>query len=355
MNTLSIFQESLIPGEVFLAFSPVARRYLSGFSSTDGVLLVRCDGADLFLDPRYFEMACLAQKRGAIPGEIRIRPAEFARTFAAYLSDGEKPVYFEDRRVTVAELETLSRRFPKARFLPLGDRLDRMRIAKTEEEIGRIRAAQALADEAFRHILGLISPERTELEIAAELERFMKVSGASGTSFDTICIAGTKTSLPHGAPEDRPIGKDVFLTMDFGCVLDGYCSDMTRTVCVGRASEKMREVYDTVLAAHSAGLSAIRAGVSGSEVDRAARSVIERAGYGENFGHSTGHGIGLEVHEAPSFAPRADAPVPAGAVLSVEPGIYLPGKFGVRIEDLAVVRENGFEGLNTTEKGLIEL
>ena len=183
----------------------------------------------------------------------------------------------------------------------------------------------------------------------------MKKNGASGPSFDTICVSGTRTSLPHGTPTDAPLEKNSFVTMDFGCKLDGYCSDMTRTVCLGKADEEMKNVYETVLLAQETALKTIRAGLTGKEIDASARDVITAAGFGDFFGHSLGHGIGLKVHEAPSFSPSFDEIIPEAAVMSVEPGIYLPGKFGVRIEDLVVVREDGCENLNTSSKLLLEL
>ena len=246
-------------------------------------------------------------------------------------------------------------RFSKFEYEPLGDRLEKLRRVKTEREIEKIRAAQALAEAAYAYILPRIEVGRTELSLAAELEYYMKRNGASGPSFDTICVSGSRSSLPHGTPTEARLEKNCFITMDFGCKLDGYSSDMTRTVCLGKADEEMKKVYETVLLAQETALKKIKAGLTGKEIDAAARDVIAAAGYGDCFGHSLGHGIGLKVHEAPSFSPSFEEAIPAGAVMSVEPGIYLPGKFGVRIEDLVVVRETGFENLNTSSKLLLEL
>lgn len=356
MDHLTNWQAQLTPEETAVVFSPVNRRYLTGFSSTDGILLTTRDQAFLYLDSRYFEMAQIAQKRGKIPSQVVLRPFIFPKEFAARLEEGlTAKVLFEDRRLTVAELSKLERSYPKAEFLPMGDRLERLRVVKSREEIDAIRAAQALAEDALAELLPRLSPDKTETWVAAELERAMKLRGAEKPSFETICIAGTKTSLPHGKPENVPLTQNGFLTMDFGCRLDGYCSDMTRTVCIGRATDEMKQVYDTVLQAQLAGIAAVKAGVSGDSVDKASRNVIENAGFGEYFGHSTGHGIGLEVHEEPRFAPRANTDTPAGAVLSVEPGIYLPGRFGVRIEDLVAVTGTGCENLNRFPKELIEI
>lgn len=355
MTGLQAFRETLMPHQLALIQTGVGRQYLTGFRSSDGILLVWRDRAVLYLDSRYFEMACIAKDQGKIPSEVEIRPATFAKEFEELSRSGKaKEVLFEDRHVSVSQLANLRERYPKSEFLPLNDTLDRIRVVKSEAEIEKIRQAQKLAEEAYLYILPRLEKGRTELAVAAELEYYMKLHGASGASFETICAGGTRSSLPHGRAEDIPLGEG-FLTMDFGCLLDGWASDMTRTVCIGKAGDEMKKVYQTVLEANRKAIAAVRAGVLGSAVDRAAREHIAGEGYGEYFGHSTGHGIGLEVHEAPSFSSRYDRPIPERAVLSVEPGIYLPGRFGVRIEDLVVVREGGSENLNHTEKELLEL
>lgn len=355
MKRIQNIQKSLTADSCAVFLSPINRRYLTNFRSSDGVVLVTKEKAYLYLDSRYFEMAELAQKSGMIPSELEILPARFTKDFSEMSKEGKvKTAFFEDRYLTVARLRNMEASYPDTRFEPIGDRIEQMRTVKTEEEIGRIRAAQALAEEAYLYILPRLETGRTEKAVAAELEYYMKLHGG-GASFGTICVSGTRSSLPHGAPTMEPIGKNVFVTMDFGCLLDGYCSDMTRTVCVGKATDEMKLVYNTVLQAQEAAIAAVRAGVTGKVVDAAARDLIAAAGYGDYFGHSTGHGIGLEVHEAPSFSTRAENPTPEGAVLSVEPGIYLPGKFGVRIEDLVVVRKDGAENLNATSKKLLEL
>ncbi|MBE6712360.1 MAG: aminopeptidase P family protein [Ruminococcaceae bacterium] len=354
--SLESFSRSLSAGECALILSRVSRQFLTGFRSSDGVLLVTREKSFLFLDSRYFEMAQIDEGRGRLSAGLELHPNVFHEFFSDFLqSRAIKTVYFEDREMTVSSLARLKERYPSAEYAPLTDRIEKMRQVKGEGEIKKLRAAQSLAEAAFAYILPRIEAGRTELAVAAELEYFMKQGGASGPSFDTICVSGTRSSLPHGTPTDAPLEKNTFITMDFGCMLDGYASDMTRTVCLGKADEEMKKVYGTVLSAQLSALSAIRAGVTGKEADRAARDVIASAGYGDFFGHSTGHGIGLQVHEAPSFSPSYEGVIPAGAVMSVEPGIYLPGKFGVRIEDLVVVRENGFENLNTSSKLLLEL
>lgn len=356
MNALKKLQSTLKEGESAAIFSSVSRFYLTGFSSSDGTLFLTPSSARLYLDSRYLEMARRGQKKGEISEEILLCASGFAEDFMQYGKENEgKKAFFEDRRITVSALSNLKEKFPLVEFSPLGDAIETMRVVKSAKEIERIAASQALAEAAFEYILGRLSPGRSEREIAAELEFFMKKNGASAPSFETICVSGTRSSLPHGRASEALLEENSFITMDFGCVLDGYSSDMTRTVCLGKADEEMKSVYETVLSAQTAGIFAVKAGVKGSEVDRAAREVIEKAGFGEYFGHSTGHGIGLEVHEAPSFSPRSESEIPAGAVLSVEPGIYLPGKFGVRIEDLVVVEDGSCRNLNRSPKNLIEL
>lgn len=356
MNPLCSFQNLLKENECAVVFDTISRHYLTGFASTDGALLIFPDSAILSLDSRYFGMAQAAQEKGRIPREVTLSPEPFSKVFGALCAAGKiTHALFEDLRLTVAQLSRLAQRFSTVRFLPMGDRIESLRLVKTEEEIRRLGAAQALSEEALAYVLERIEPGRCESDIAADLEYYMKSHGASATSFETICVAGKKTAFPHGKPEAIKLEKNTFLTMDFGCLLDGYCADMTRTVCIGKATDKMRLVYNTVLAAQEAGIAAVRAGVVGKEVDKAARGVIDNAGFGTYFGHSTGHGIGLEVHEAPSFSPKEERIIPAGAVLSVEPGIYLPGEFGVRIEDLVVVRDGGCENLNHSTKELLEL
>ena len=216
-------------------------------------------------------------------------------------------------------------------------------------------AAQRIAERALKDILKELRPGVTEREIAARLQYLMLHYGAENMSFDPIVVSGPNGSLPHGVPSEKEIRPGEFVTMDFGCIYHGYCSDMTRTVAVGSVTEEMRTVYETVLAAQQAGIAAARAGVTGKEVDGAARRVIADAGYEKYFGHGFGHGVGVEIHEEPRASSTNDAPLPAGAVISAEPGIYLPGKLGVRIEDVIVLTENGCENLTRAPKELLVL
>ena len=218
-----------------------------------------------------------------------------------------------------------------------------------------MRKAQAITDQTFSELCKIIQAGMTEKELEAELLYRLYKHGAEGPSFDPIVVSGPNTSLPHGVPGERKLEFGDFITMDFGCIYGGYCSDMTRTVAVGHVTEEMDTVYHTVLQAQLAGIAAARAGVSGAAVDGAARTVIENAGYGAFFGHSFGHGVGVEIHESPNASPANAQPLPAGAVISAEPGIYLPGKLGVRIEDVVILSETGCEDITLAPKELMIL
>ena len=238
---------------------------------------------------------------------------------------------------------------------PAQNILRTLRASKQPEELAMMYQAQQITDETFAQICTVIRPGMTEREIAAELIYRMLRLGAEGTSFDPIVLTGPDTSMPHGVPGDRRVAEGDFVTMDFGCRKNGYCSDMTRTVAVGYATDEMKNVYDIVLRAQLAGIAKAAAGVTGAEIDGAARKVISDAGYGEYFGHSFGHSLGLYIHESPSASPSVKTPMPEGAVISAEPGIYLPGKFGVRIEDVLILREGGCEVITKAAKQLLIL
>jgi len=218
-----------------------------------------------------------------------------------------------------------------------------------------MRRAQAITDEAFKAILDFIKPGLTEQEVAARLVYEMMRRGAEKVSFDPIVASGPNGSRPHAVPTERKLEHGTFITMDFGCKVEGYCSDMTRTVALGQPAQEMERVYSVVLDAQKAGINAARAGVTGQEVDAAARRVIEEAGYGEYFSHSFGHSLGLDIHESPNASPRETAVLPAGAVISAEPGIYIPGRFGVRIEDVLILKEDGCEDITRSPRQLIVL
>lgn len=228
-------------------------------------------------------------------------------------------------------------------------------MIKDAHELSAIAAAAKIADDAFAYILTKITPDKTEREIALSLEFFMRENGAEGLSFETIAASGVRSAMPHGTATDKKIGNNVFFTLDFGCKYKGYCSDMTRTVVVGKATGKQKEIYETVLSAQTAALLELSAGVPANVVDSVARNVIKDAGYGKYFGHGLGHSLGLSVHEKPSLSPKCSDILLPNIPMTVEPGIYIDDFGGVRIEDLVVIRENGYENLVTSPKELIEL
>lgn len=331
------------------------RFYASGFrsSDTDGVALVTRYKAYYFTDSRYTEAAgrCL---EGA-----ELRETGHGRGYAALIEEAVQEQHirrmgFEDAYMTVQDCG----RYQKAlscELVPATELLWGLRMVKDEEELETMVSAQRIAEKALTDILKELRPGVTEKEIAARLQYLMLHYGASDMSFDPIVVSGPNGSLPHGVPSEKPIQNGEFVTMDFGCVYHGYCSDMTRTVAVGFATEEMRAVYQTVLSAQLAGIRAARAGVTGREVDGAARTVIDAAGYGRCFGHSFGHGVGVEIHESPNASPMNDKPLPAGAVISAEPGIYLPGKLGVRIEDVIILTKGGCRNITKAPKELLIL
>ena len=330
------------------------QRYAAGFAFTDGAVLVGRERAWLITDSRYIEAA---EKAAAVGVTVwlydRERPL-MERLKAAIREAGMERLAAEDGKLSHREYLAYEKALGMA-LLPAGELMAKLRAAKTEEEIGAMRAAQAIAERALEEVLGLIQPGMTEKQVMAELVYRTLRHGSEGNSFDPIVVSGPNTSLPHGVPGDRVIQRGDFVTMDFGCLKAGYCSDMTRTVAVGEASDEMRNVYDIVLKAQLAGIAVARAGIPGKEIDAAARKIITKAGYGPYFGHGFGHSLGLDIHEAPSANLRGEEPMPVGAVCSAEPGIYLPGRFGVRIEDVMILREGGCDVITKAPKELIIL
>ena len=340
--------------EAVIIFSEVNRRYFTGFPSSDGYLVVTKDDAVLFVDSRYVEAA---EKSVSVCKVSLFKRAN--EDIKKYLK--EKSIikaYTERNRVSVSTADFLKTAFLPCRVTPskrLEKAIDESRITKTDYEIESIKASQKIAEDAFEHILTFIKEGVTEKQIALELDFYMLSHGAEAVSFETIAVTGQKSSMPHGVPDDTVVKSGDFITMDFGAVVNGYHSDMTRTVAVGEVTAEQKLVYETVLTAQKSALAILKAGLDCCEADKAARQVIEDAGYGDYFGHSTGHGVGVEIHEAPTLAPKSKGALQVGNVVTIEPGIYLPGKFGVRIEDMALITENGFENLTTTPKELIVL
>ena len=338
--------------DAMLVTSAPNRRYVTGFASTAGTALITVSGSWFFTDSRYIEAA-----RNKIEGaQVReLSGASMLRELAALLRErGCRKLGFEERRLTVADYERIREALP-CELTRGEDLLDRLRSVKEPEEVERLVAAQRLAEDAFTKLLDFIRPGRTEQEIAARLQYLMLQAGAEGMSFPPIVVSGVRSSMPHGVPSDKVVEKGEFLTIDFGCVLEGYCSDTTRTLALGSVTEEMERVYATVLEAQKAGIAAARAGVEGRTVHAAADRVIRDAGYGDAFRHGFGHGLGIEIHEQPNAAPSNEKPLPAGAVISAEPGIYLEGKFGVRIEDILVLEEGGCRDITRLPKDLLIL
>lgn len=333
--------------------SEINRRYATGFHSTAGACYISKRRAFFFTDFRYIE-AARAQIRGFEIREVGGGTSYTEAVNACIAADRAETVALEDGALTYAEFLSWEKGL-HTEAVAMEGFMDRLRLTKEQEEVERIVRAQRIAERALAEVLNDIRPGATEKQIAAMLTYLMLLYGAENMSFDPIVVSGANSSKPHGVPSEKPIEAGDFVTMDFGCVFEGYCSDMTRTVAVGHCTDEMRRVYETVLAAQTAGIAVARAGVTGAEVDGAARQIIEQAGYGDAFGHGFGHGVGLFIHEAPNASPRAKDLLPEGAVLTAEPGIYLPGKFGVRIEDMLYLTAGGCRNLTEAPKKLLIL
>lgn len=316
--------------------------YYSGFYSGEGYVVISASDLVVVTDSRYTEYA----QSACIGFEV----ADISKHKVSDFVCQNSKVGFEDKNISYAGYAQLSKEIKNLE--PVGDMALLPRQIKDETEKETVKKAVKIADDAFSHICSYMKPGMTEKDVAAEIDCFMKKNGAEGSSFSTIAAAGERGSLPHAIPTDRKLKTGDLVVMDFGCVVDGYCSDMTRTVAVGDISSEAKKVYDTVLEAQLAGLSAVREGVLGCDADRAARNIID-ALYPGTFGHSLGHGVGLDIHEAPNLSPKNNKPLKCGNVVTVEPGIYLPGFCGVRIEDMVIVTENGCEILTKSPKELV--
>ena len=338
--------------DAMLITSESGQRYALGFQG-EGMLLVTRNGAHYTTDGRYIE-AAREQITGAEVSLVTAGQGHLAQARAYIEAHGLHNLGFESGAVTVDAHNRYAQELPCI-LSPAQSLLDELRSAKDEEELAAMRRAQKITDETFKAILDFIRPGMTEREVAARLVYEMLRRGAEQVSFDPIVAAGPNGSRPHAVPGDLALDTGMFVTMDFGCKVDGYCSDMTRTVAIGQPTEEMERVYETVLAAQKAGINAARAGVTGQEVNEAARRVITEAGYGEYFTHSFGHSLGLDIHESPNASPSETRLLPAGAVISAEPGIYLPGRFGVRIEDVLILKEGGCEDITASPRQLIVL
>lgn len=323
--------------------------YYSGFTSGDAYLIISHDKQMLITDSRYTIQA----KEQAADFEIYDIKSGFENIFKKL---SETRIGYEEDKMTVGEYKKIWRKLaPYQDYIRLQKTADTPRRIKDADEIKKIAEAEKIGDMAFEYILPRIKAGRTEREIALELEFFMKKQGASALSFDTIAASGKRSAMPHGAASGKVLQKGDFLTLDFGCVFEGYCSDMTRTVVLGEPSEKQKEIYNIVLSAQKAAIDAIVRGKRCDAVDAAARKIITDAGYGENFGHGLGHSVGIEIHEMPSFSPNCHDVLEDGMVITVEPGIYIEDFGGVRIEDLIVVDGEKARNLTSSPKELIVL
>ncbi len=352
ITAVNNLKNSLGKNEAFLITSEENMRYLTGFPHSEGRVFITENEAIFFVDSRYIE----AVTKSVSSCEI-VLMTSFHEQLCEYIKKlGTETVFTEAEGISVADFSALCKKIPcEIKAEKTDELLTSLRRKKNEFEKNKILEAQAIAEKAFDHILGFIKEGVTEREIALELDFFMLKNGAECISFDTIAVSGKNTSLPHGVPSNKKIAKGDFITLDYGAVVDGYHSDMTRTLAVGEISSKQIEVYETVLSAQEKSLEVLKSGISGFDADKAARDIIENAGYGKYFGHGTGHGVGLQIHESPRLSPKSKHILEVGDVVTVEPGIYLPDEFGVRIEDMAFITENGLENLTKSSKSLIIL
>jgi Xaa-Pro aminopeptidase len=335
--------------DAILITQPENRRYLSGFTGSAGVLLISQEQAVLATDFRYYEQV---DKQAP-----NFRLAKITDKFKTLLPElvhevGAKRVGFESAHLTVDQYKEWEEVAEDFKLVPAKELVEGIRAVKDENELSKIKNAIALADQAIAHIVGFIEPGMTEKEVAWELEVFMRTHGAEKLAFDLIVGSGPNGAMPHATVSERVIRAGEPIVMDLGARIDGYNSDLTRTVCAGRPADKFKEIYDIVLEAQLTAEQSIRPGMTGKQADSIARKVIEEAGHGEHYGHGLGHGVGLAVHEKPGVGRLSEDVLEPGMVFTVEPGIYLPGWGGVRIEDIVVMREDGVEVLTQASKEL---
>lgn len=340
--------------EAALVTTVANRFYFLDFDADDaGSLLIFPDESIFLIDSRYIEVAQKTAKNARVVEE-HDRLAQIAELLK---KRGVRRLYVEDE-VSVAEAGRLQEALPGIELdltSTLSQAIRALRVIKEPEELERMRSAQKLTDECFTHICGMIRPGVREIDLALEMEVFMRSRGADGVAFPIIFISGPNTSMPHGVPGERLIAEGDFVTMDYGARRGGYCADMTRTVAVGQPSAEMEKVYNTALTAQLTCCKELRPGMTGAEVDAIAREIIYSAGYEGRFGHGLGHSLGIEIHEDPRCSPRDKTVLRPGMTMTIEPGIYLPGQFGVRIEDAVVLTEDGIEIFGSSDKNLIVL
>ena len=328
-------------------------RYISGFSGETGYLYISDKHHTVITDFRYTYQAEMEAEGYEI---VTIGSGGYEEAINDILKkDNAKRLGFEAKDMLYSRYQDLKDKLNVDELIPINDEITKLRRIKTSKELEYIRQAESIGDKVFAEILDFIKPGMTELEVAARIEYLLKIHGGQRTSFPAIVASGINSSMPHAVPTEKKIEYGDFLTMDFGCVYEGYCSDMTRTIVVGKASDKQKEIYNLVLKAQLAALEAIKPGLKGKDVDKVARDIIYSAGYEGCFGHGLGHSVGLFIHEEPRLSPVEEDVLEAGMVETVEPGIYIRGFGGVRIEDLVAVTEDGYENYTHSDKSLIEL
>lgn len=339
------------PYDAMVLTSEISRRYATGFHSTAGAVYLSAKQAVFFTDFRYAEAA-----RAAI-SDFEVREIKAGQSYSSLINglieeDGAKKVALEDKTLTYAEFMSWSTAL-HATAVRLEDGVESLRMMKEDTEVEKIVAAQRIAEQALEEVLNDIRIGVTEKEIAARLTYLMLHYGAENMSFDPIVVSGANSSKPHGVPTEKTIEAGDFVTMDFGCIYDGYCSDMTRTVFLGEPDPEMRAAWDALREANESVEAMLRPGVTGKEAHERAEEVLAAAGFGGRMGHGLGHGVGIDIHEEPVLAPRNERPLAAGNVVTVEPGIYLPGKFGMRLEDFGVVTDDGFDVFTNSTHDLV--
>lgn len=342
----SIEKEGL---DALLITNPYNRRYITGFTGTAGVVLVTAGEALLVTDFRYTVQASEQASGFQVIEHKQPIPKELADIVK---QKNLKAIGFEQNDVTYGVFEAYKKEI-NSELKPTSGLVENIRQIKSEEEINTLKAAAEIADAAFEHILTFIEPGIKEIDVSNELEFFMRKQGATSSSFDIIVASGYRSALPHGIASEKKIESGELVTLDFGAYYNGYCSDITRTIAVGEISDQLREIYETVLAAQIKGMEGIKPGLTSKQADALTRDHIKEAGYGDYFGHSTGHGLGLEVHEGPALSFRSEAVLKEGMVVTVEPGIYVPEIGGCRIEDDTVLTKEGNASLTAAPKELI--
>lgn len=337
--------------DALLITSSYNRRYMTGFTGTAGVAIISHHDAKFITDFRY-----TAQANEQAPNfQIVEHKKQIELEIADQLKQMKvKRVGFEKNKLTYAAYQLYEETLG-VELVPTGDEVEKLRLIKTPEELEIMKQAAKIADDAYVHIQGFIKPGVKELDVSNELEFFMRKQGATSSSFDIIVASGLRSALPHGVASTKEIKHGELVTLDYGALYNGYCSDITRTLAVGEINSELQDIYNTVLEAQLRGVAGLKPGVTGKEADALTRDYITEKGYGDYFGHSTGHGLGMEVHEAPSLSFRSETKLEPGMVVTVEPGIYIPDVGGCRIEDDLVITENGSERLTHANKELIQL